>query len=151
MQNVNLPNIVDWCATECYRQRSGELSVSRMFSAWMLARLFTKTHPEPTVDMILSLAERIDPDANRNGFRKVPVRFMNGNVGARWNSIPEAMERLVKHGSLQEEPLLYYEAFQKIHPFEDGNGRLGAILFNWCTLDSPILPPTWEELHGNAS
>lgn len=51
------------------------------------------------------------------------------------------MENLVAFGDPNEDPLEYYTSFEKIHPFVDGNGRLGSILFNWADLDNPVHPP----------
>ena len=38
-----------------------------------------------------------------------------------------------------------YHIFQMIHPFRDGNGRTGKILFNWLrgSLNYPEMPPNF--------
>lgn len=41
-----------------------------------------------------------------------------------------------------------YQRFEEIHPCHDGNGRVGAILYNWLndTLHDPIHPPEFKKL-----
>jgi fido (protein-threonine AMPylation protein) len=40
----------------------------------------------------------------------------------------------------------FYQEFETLHPFNDGNGRVGAILFNLLngTLSDPIVPPPYK-------
>jgi Fic family protein len=47
------------------------------------------------------------------------------------------------------EPATTYRRFEEIHPFVDGNGRCGKILYNYLhnSLDAPTWPPNyWEVL-----
>jgi fido (protein-threonine AMPylation protein) len=41
-------------------------------------------------------------------------------------------------------PWLWYAKFQRIHPFRDGNGRIGGIVLAWLTFnpsDRTMLAP----------
>lgn len=54
------------------------------------------------------------------------------------------MERFVARlGALS--PAMAYKEFEEIHPFSDGNGRVGKILFNWLLgmLHEPAMPPNF--------
>jgi fido (protein-threonine AMPylation protein) len=46
--------------------------------------------------------------------------------------------------AVTKEDQFYYE-YENIHPFRDGNGRTGKILYNYLlgTLDNPKMPPNF--------
>lgn len=83
------------------------------------------------LNKVLEWAAMIEP-RNDNGYRKIPVVFQNGNSGIHPDLIERAMRNLFKfdksHPMKADE---LYKEFEKIHPFEDGNGRLGHLL--WAT------------------
>jgi hypothetical protein len=95
-----------------------------------------------TMQDILLLGELIKPDHNTKGFRNTPVIFKNLSKGLHPELIKNALTNLV---NAQEylSPIEFYQEFELIHPFEDGNGRLGAILYNVLnkSMNDPILPP----------
>lgn len=74
------------------------------------------------------------------GYRKTPVTIKDSNwniihTGANANDIPELMASIVKkinedwtENSIVKALLIHHE-FEKVHPFADGNGRTGRILF----------------------
>lgn len=86
--------VIDWAATECARQRSGELSVARLLRAWGHAKSFS-IHRDTPVGLMTSWIIRnwagvIHP-AN-DGYRAVPVTINNLEIG----SAPEHIERQVR-------------------------------------------------------
>ena len=143
---------IKWAAEECERQRSGELSVAWMCYAlgWMRDYDRSGVTDHDMQGIVGMLGSQVEPIVNRDGFRRVEVR-----VG--WVNMPPASQvhRLVNNlcdeGSYLT-PAEWFREFEEIHPFRDGNGRTGAILFNWMngTLDDPVTAPDfWNPSHPN--
>lgn len=133
--------IVDFCAGECHRQKSGALSVYWMVTAYNRA---AELGDKFSVSYVLELAALIEPAANRNGFRTTPVTFSTADISVvlAAENVASQVDSLVTHGDLLS-ALEFYVYFEEIHPFADGNGREGAILYNvrGGTMDNPQLPP----------
>ncbi len=140
--NSTLYAIVDFCAGECSRQGSGPLSVAWMLNAYDFA---VRKHAENAgvivEEDVLEMLAMIEPEQNAGGYRNTNVRFNNG-VTLGWQNIERQMFNLIRFQD-ERNPLEFYIELECIHPADDGNGRLGAILINWKsgTLLSPTVPP----------
>jgi Fic family protein len=78
---------------------------------------------------------------------------VGGDYPPNWRYIPEQIERsrlfpvsrsLITEPSWASMPWLWYAEFQRIHPFRDGNGRVGGIVLAWLTFnpsDHTMLAP----------
>ena len=148
--------IAQFCAQECEKQRSGELSVFWMMQAYQHA-LWRKNYA-PTLEDVEWLGVQAEPRRNKMGRGQHAWRQVQVTVGGRlcmdWQLVPRAMENLWKVGVPTVDPTALYYEFETIHPFADGNGRVGAILYNWLkgTLDSPEFPPDfWASGGTNAA
>lgn len=146
-------NIVRFIAEECRRQNSGYASVGNMAEAWedlmeMVDEGYNFLSEAWRVEVLIkNLIKSVEP--NHQNWRTVPVSFANGNViGAEHihRQIHTLCEDIkVAFGYCEEEHMTAqeaYEEFERIHPFADGNGRVGKILFNYLngTLENPVFP-----------
>ena len=89
---------------------------------------------------------------NLGKFRKQPV-WIGGHEAKPWYVVPELMDQWIGRANLDIETAFLknheieyliksdHIAFEAIHPFVDGNGRLGRILMTWQRLKAglPIL------------
>ncbi len=159
MFRLNDPiQFAQWAADECDRQLVGPLRVPDMMRATRQAA----TKGFFTVTCIQKLGHLVEPDRN-------PVALANGeNHSQNWrwqevtiggviplmpsDHVPGAMARLISlsQGLDRGQVDLWYKQFEEIHPFVDGNGRVGSILWNSLNgnLEEGVLeapPDFWSE------
>lgn len=124
-------------------------SLAQAIYAWN----YLKDSKELTIPIILNTHRILMMNQNLlpyeiGVFRKVPV-WVGSMEGMKHGDIPEAVEEwcdmmneFTKAGHKdEEEHKILHVAYEKIHPFVDGNGRTGRMFMNWARLQVglPIL------------
>lgn len=109
--------------------------VADFTSAYGWAKGFAESFDLATLtkEEVLSLAQdlgfRTIPSTGGR-YRSVPVTFASGDSGLNPQEIPRVMENWAEayaEGHLR--PVDLYREFELIHPFVDGNGRVGDLLW----------------------
>jgi hypothetical protein len=146
--------VIKFAAEECERQRvTSPLKVWHYVEAWHdamhayeeLLRLGPSIVPPGlSHDFIQRLAARTEREKNKAG------EYRGYFAGVhRFDSPPpqEVRARMDKWLEMLDNmtPEEAYKEFEEIHPFRDGNGRVGKIIFNWLKgkLDDPAMPPNF--------
>lgn len=145
--NTNLVQIAQVAASECVRQHVGLNRLVTLLDAYRqvvsmdvdsMSAFFQEKNPER---FIRWLAGEVEPD-NQGRFRTTPVTFANGGTAAPASEVPRLVAQLCAIGdSLTADE--WTKEFLWIHPFSDGNGRTGWILYNILsgTMDNPVPLP----------
>jgi hypothetical protein len=132
------------CIKECERQHVGLDRLGRLIEGVAYAIEHSQRLPEE--GDILHLAGLVEP-SNGGRYRSTPVTFASGGNATDLSSVPGATARLMAYVDHDVDPTEVVKAFLNIHPFSDGNGRVGFILLNWLrgTLADPApLPDLYE-------
>ena len=96
---------------------------------------------------IKKLNETINKDIkDTEGYRKVQV-FINGTVyiPPEAEKVPNLMNYYIYNYNHDEQDIFmkiakYHIEFERIHPFEDGNGRTGRLLLNYELIKNNVSP-----------
>jgi hypothetical protein len=120
-------------------KEEGAQRVIWMAEAWNWALFWAAQRPFPRIENIKNFGRYVEREKNANGFRTLNVR-VGEFVAPSYTEVPRLLEHLWKLKDLYT-PDEFYVEFEKIHPFVDGNGRVGKILHNWLLgkLNDPIL------------
>ena len=130
---------VQWAAEECTRQKSGEMSVAWMIEGWLYAH--RRRNQTIILRDVLALGSIVEPRTNRRGLRQVSVR-VGSDIMLDWALVPAALDQLLNETRILQ-PDEWFRRYEEIHPFRDGNGRTGNILWNWLrgSLETADTPP----------
>ncbi len=106
-----------------------------------------KNKEEFNEHFIKKINETINKDIkDTEGYRKVQV-FIRGSehIPPKPEQVPNLMNYFIYNYNNDEQDVFkkiakYHIEFEKIHPFEDGNGRTGRILLNYELIKNNIAP-----------
>ena len=141
--------IIRYCVEEVRRQRDTDAHIIHMVRAWAYAIEKFDTAPKITPRLIARLGTLVSPLKNPNGFRQCQVVIGEQSTPS-WQEVPRLIGVLCAPATLSSlSPQQLYVEFEQIHPFRDGNGRVGKILLCWKAgeLDDPFsvkIPNPWN-------
>jgi len=123
----------------------GQNRVVWMQEAWRWAQEISGGSLYIPISVVEQLGRLVEPEANELGSRYhsgVDVRVGDRHCPS-FQDVRTLLSFWCQHVSAHASPLEAYRIFQLIHPFRDGNGRVGAILYCWLTgtLDDPTEHP----------
>jgi hypothetical protein len=130
------------------RQQDGPKQVAWLVRAWTHAMDMYSPISAPAISDILLWGYLACPDMNRTDrWRDVQV-YVGDSIPPPPQELWDRMERW--HDALPRmTPEEAYTEFERIHPFRDGNGRVGKIVLFWLRgeLDRPDIdkvPNPWS-------
>ena len=121
----------EYVAHETERQSGTVREALGMYRAWKYAAGMNDYNLRINEGDLLNWAHLINGTTD---YRKVPAVFNQGRPAIAAENIPNAMARLldaIRDPQVGLTPDHYTREFLEIHPFADGNGRVGSLLWNY--------------------
>lgn len=110
-------------------------------------------------EFIIQLHKQLLKDIDeRTGYRKLPSELLGRTLALpKPEDIPKEMKQLLQWHHKHEHALhpvelafKFHHKFEQIHPFADGNGRVGRMLLNYILLQNNFFPIIIRKTQRNA-
>lgn len=142
-------NPIQYIKESCTRQlATAPEDFIGMTLAYSCIREFENEFTGVDLDDIRTIAALVN-SVREMTWRQFPAFFWNGSQAVTPQNIQRLMEQWYGY-AWNLGPVDAYLEFERIHPFSDGNGRVGSLLFNLLndTLHDPIHPPPYHDPHA---
>lgn len=139
-------DVYNFCKLECEIQQDLQ-NLNGMLVAFSTAKMMSHRGMRIDKRLILQLFSEAKPGVR--SYRTTPVTFKDGSLGLAPDLIERAMDNLINAFNTRSvTPEEFYQEFERIHPCVDGNGRVGALLFNMLngSMNDPVLPPKFKKV-----
>ena len=122
---------IRWAIDQCERQGEGVDAVLPFLEGWEYARqTFVVSNRLINEIKYLSMIVTNGSHSLSNPYRITPVVVNNVNVGTPPQHIPRTLYALCESGLFVQDIDRFLIEYLRIHPLEDGNGRVANILLN---------------------
>ena len=109
----------------------------------------TEKITEPHIKQLHLLLKTNTSDSRKDWFAVGDYKLLANEVGGQETTHPRDVHRRMKElltayhevrQPMMEDILNFHVQFERVHPFQDGNGRVGRLLMFWQCLQTSVVP-----------